>query len=70
MIIVLIAVAKPVEALKEFVSSRLCFSGFNNLKAIGNKIRPPIACRKGMVNKYVAIKVMIARITTAPAVPI
>ena len=67
--IVFMAVAKLLEASNLLASSRLCLFGFNRLKAIGRRISPPIACKNGIVRRYVAISVMRARMITAPAVP-
>ena len=37
---------------------------------MGRRIRPPMTCRYGMVSSHTAMKVMISRMMTAPAVPI
>ena len=45
------------------------FSGTSNFTAIGKRIRPPMACRYGMVKSHTATSVMTRRMMTAPAVP-
>ena len=55
--------------LSEAVTFSSCSAGTSNFTAMGSRMRPPKACKKGIVSSQTAMRVMTRRMTTAPPVP-